>query len=416
MKRKIGFYYDASHFENFSIELYNQGKIGVSGTDSSFLRVVGGLASQNEFETFMFGKGINNFPGLKFSHADDIENAVLLAKQNEIDILIFNLKVIAETDKAIIIAEQLGQKLVVWAQNPIEHDSLDRLTKSDAVQKIVFVESFDLNCIRHKKGFYKGVIIPNGIEKEVYVKGDIALPLNNNVFFLGSLTPSKGFHYLAKAWPKILAKVPDATLYIIGSGKLYNNHAKLGPLGIAFEEYEKILTPYIGRNTAELEKNNVKCLGLLNRNQIIELIYNSKVGCINPATYGSLESCSVSSLEIQMCGVPIIAGRGGGNLNTIKHNKTGYLIKNQETELPDAIIKLLRDDKLNLKFRENARNYMLQKYELNIVLQQWTDFLNKLVEGQNFKLPTITPEIMSGKMLVKEAIRLANKVRNKFKP
>jgi len=413
MKKKVGFYFDASHLKDFSIEKFEKGLIGISGTDSSFIRVVIGLSKRADFDIYFFGKEIGEFPDTNFNSVNSFSHAIELAKEKQIDIFIFNLKINNELDDILALAQKIELNLVVWAQNPIPTPTLDRLNANTAVLKIVFVEDYDLSHIRHKKGFYKGVVIPNGIEKEVYVRGEIKIPDNLNVFYLGSLTPSKGFHHIAKAWPKILKKVPNAKLFIIGSGKLYNNHANLGPLGIANEEYERELMPFIGKNKQELKKNNVECLGLLNRNEVIDLIYNSKVGCMNANTFGSLESCSVTSLEVQLCGVPIIAGKAGGNLNTIINNKTGILIKDQENELPEAIIRLLTNDQLNLEMRKAAREYILRKYELRIVIDEWVAFLNKLMQGQPFPILPVTPELASNKLYAKEFIRLVNKVLGK---
>ncbi len=406
MKNRVGFYFDASHLKNFSIDKYESGLLGISGTDSSLLRVVKMLSKRNQFEVFFFGKNLDEFEGVNFVKVKSFEEAIYLAKEKLNSLLVFNLKKTEEIIKGISISEKINFNLVAWAQNPIESNFLNQLDKSKAILKIIFVEAYELNHIRHKKAFYKGVVIPNGIEKEIYTNKEIILPDNLNVFYLGALTPSKGFHYIARAWPEVLKKVPNARLLIIGSGKLYNNHAKLGSLGIADEEYEKLFTPYIGKNADELEKNNVSCLGLLNRNEIIEVIYNSKVGCMNPSTVGSLESCSVTSLEIQLCGVPVIAGKAGGNLNTIINNKTGILIRNQNKELPEAIVKLLSEDTLNLKMRIAAREYILKKYEIEVVVNQWSEFLNKLIKGDKFPLPGIPHELFGARLFAKEVIRL----------
>ncbi|MCB6981976.1 glycosyltransferase, partial [Bacteroides uniformis] len=61
---------------------------------------------------------------------------------------------------------------------------------------------------------------------------------NLNVAYVGSLVPAKGFDLLASAWPAVLAKVPDAQLFVVGSGKLYNRNSVLGKWNIADEKFE----------------------------------------------------------------------------------------------------------------------------------------------------------------------------------
>lgn len=74
----------------------------------------------------------------------------------------------------------------------------------------------------------------------------------HNVCYIGSLHPAKGFQFLAQAWPKVLKEVPDANLFIIGSGKLYGRNAQLGKWGIAKEEFEEEFMPYITQNGKSL--------------------------------------------------------------------------------------------------------------------------------------------------------------------
>lgn len=42
-----------------------------------------------------------------------------------------------------------------------------------------------------------------------------------------------------------IKKVPQAQLYVIGGGNLYNRNAVMGKYGIATQEYENEFMPYI---------------------------------------------------------------------------------------------------------------------------------------------------------------------------
>ena len=75
-------------------------------------------------------------------------------------------------------------------------------------------------------------------KNEKYTGRSAARPI---VTYVGSLTKGKGFHVLAKEWKNILKAVPDAELYVLGSGKLYDNKAELGEYGLAEKTYENNL-------------------------------------------------------------------------------------------------------------------------------------------------------------------------------
>ena len=80
--------------------------------------------------------------------------------------------------------------------------------------------------------------------------------------YLGSLVPQKGFHLLAKIWLKVVERVPNARLVVIGSGKLYDSNAQLGDWNIADKNYEdKYIKPFL----VDIESGNphasVKLMG-----------------------------------------------------------------------------------------------------------------------------------------------------------
>jgi glycosyltransferase involved in cell wall biosynthesis len=407
MKIKVGFYFNAEHLSNFSIDNFTAGELGLSGTDSSFFRIVEGLAKREDIELYLFATNIQNYNRSYFNCVENIEQAINNCYSLKIDVLVFNdLKDKQKIQKAIRSASSLNITLVVWAQNPIIH--LDLYTNSPIVKKIIYVERYDLCHIRHTKSFYKSTYIPNGIEKEIYYRNSNDVPNEKTLVFLGSITPTKGFHLLAKSWPTILKKVPEASLHIIGSGKLYNNHTSLGPLGLSTSEYENELIPYIGGTQAELKKNRVFCQGLSTRNDVIEILKKARVACINPNSWGSLESCSVSSLEIQLSGVPVIAGRAGGNLLTIKHRKTGILVKRPEKELAKEVIRLLDDEELNKRMRQKAPEHILEHYSLDRIILQWEAELKAIVNNQSATFHSIPKQIMSVKLYTKECIRIIN--------
>ena len=54
-----------------------------------------------------------------------------------------------------------------------------------------------------------------------------------NVVYMGCLVRSKGFHVLARYWGDIVRAVPTARLHVVGTRRLYNEGAALGPLGLA---------------------------------------------------------------------------------------------------------------------------------------------------------------------------------------
>ena len=393
---------DFSHLMGFDVAMFLGGNKGVSGTDSTFIRVVNGLASNGSNLT-LFAKGSLEPGNIATRYTTGVEEATDIAIKEHFDCLVFVYKEYQEVINAIQLANRSSLKMIVWAHNPIGHVYLDLFAHSPSILHIVYVEQFDANHIRHHKAFQKALVIPNGIEEEVYARLPSSNSKSSQVCFLGSISYSKGFHHLAKAWPTIRKQVPDATLLILGSGKLYDNRAKLGPLQLGEESYEKeYIMPFLGKNETELFENGVRRMGLVTRNDLLMILTHCKVVCINPNTEGSLESCSVSSLEAQMIGVPIVAGKAGGNLCTILQGKTGFLVT--QGELPHAVVKLLKNEELRIRMGNNAKKWATTHYELESILQKWELYFYQPENKWASLKPRLSKNILSFKIIVKTVV------------
>ena len=119
---------------------------------------------------------------------------------------------------------------------------------------------------------------------------------------------------MAKAWPKILEEVPDAELFVIGSGKLYDKKSKLGKWGLADERYESTFMKYLTRGEDLLP--GVHLLGTLGGEKYAVLA-QTKVGVPNPS--GHTETFCISAVEMQMMGARVVSKRCAGYLDTVRN-------------------------------------------------------------------------------------------------
>jgi glycosyltransferase involved in cell wall biosynthesis len=98
------------------------------------------------------------------------------------------------------------------------------------ISRLVCVGREELDLLRDHPVIYKTTCIYNGIQPSIYAPEQHIIGDGTTVVYLGSLVREKGFHILARVWPKVKARVPDACLKVIGSGKVYNE-APVRPLG-----------------------------------------------------------------------------------------------------------------------------------------------------------------------------------------
>lgn len=230
-----------------------------------------------------------------------------------------------------------------------------------------------LNMYRDHKAFLKSSYIYNGMPVE-YMK--ILMPelpalseRPHEVTYIGSIVDYKGFHLLAKAWPEVLKKVPDAKLNVIGSGKLYDRNAKLGKYGIAEESYECQFMPYLTDSNGKILPS-VKFWGVLGieKNDVLK---QTKVGIPNPS--GISETFCITALEMQAMGCLVTTIDFGGFRNTV-YRKAGLLYKN-----PKDLARCISD---LLKAKDNDINgfydFMGKQFAFEKIAKDWINLLLSL--------------------------------------
>ena len=165
----------------------------------------------------------------------------------------------------------------------------------------------------------------------------------NYIAFAGRLSKEKGVEILAKA-AKLL---PTHTFMVAGGGP-----------------------------DEDILKNieNIKLLGFLSGEKLIEFIKNAKVLIVPSIWY---ENCPLSILEAQCMGVPVVTMNNGGMAELIKDGVTGTLVneptpegialKLKETIENEDYYKTLKDNcknqKDNILSVENYADILIKEYE-----------------------------------------------------
>lgn len=229
---------------------------------------------------------------------------------------------------------KLGAKIIVSHHDPFPHSgehfrnevkvysSVIRksqgavlLNKNQLTEFCDFYNISPNDVLINRLGVYDNIrsFVPNTIQQR-----------HHNILFFGRISQYKGIEYLCKAMIKVHNVIPDATLTIAGSGRMYFD---IGP-------YKKL--DYIEFRNYFIGLEELACL--LSQCDI----------SVCPYTDATQSGVIMTSYSL---GKPVIATNVGGLPEMIEDGKTGYLVppKNSD-ELATAIIKILKD--------ENARNVM----------------------------------------------------------
>jgi phosphatidylinositol alpha-1,6-mannosyltransferase len=147
------------------------------------------------------------------------------------------------------------------------------------------------------------------------------------VVCVSRLVPRKGQDTLIRAWPRILAQVPDPALLIVGggpySGALRQLAEQAGVSGSV------ILTGPVPH--PELPAH-------YNAGDVFAMPCRTRRGGLD------VEGLGIVYLEASASGLPAISGDSGGAPNAVLEGETGYVVPGRDTDaLASRIIALLHD-------------------------------------------------------------------------
>ncbi len=167
----------------------------------------------------------------------------------------------------------------------------------------------------------------------------------------GRLVPWKGFGTLIKIMPEILKEIPDAKLYIVGSGPE--------------RETLEVLVANHGL------RDNVFLLGQLPHEDSLLCLRAGDLFVLNTG----YEGFSHFILEAMAMEIPIITTNIGGNPEIITDKENGILIKYENKEqLKNAIINLRANNELKNKITRNAR-IKINEFSKERMIKETMDFL-----------------------------------------
>ncbi len=223
------------------------------------------------------------------------------------------------------------------------------------------------------------VAIPNGVDVERFrpaageeraaLRGALGLPPGPLVVYTGRLSPEKGVDVLVAAWPRVVARIPSARLWMLGDGaeraRLLEAARGAGVAdGIALPGPVADVAPYVRAADAAVLPSRT-------------------------------EGMPVALLEAMACGVPVVATAVGGSAEVLRDGVTGRLVPPERPEaLADALVEALSDPAAQGRARA-ARAEVVARYGLDRVADAFLEVYARLRrngpaagEGRESRWPT----------------------------
>ncbi|MBI2268211.1 MAG: glycosyltransferase family 4 protein [Candidatus Blackburnbacteria bacterium] len=238
-----------------------------------------------------------------------------------------------------------------------------------ALKKLNFIKAFILKycdlCTANSSVTRDAVkeIYPKAKVEIAYMGVDVRLfnPLKRNkswiegfgnnpkiILGVGRLIKWKGFEYLIKAYAQVLKSVPNVKLVLIGKGPE--------------EDALKKLASKLGLK----ENEEIFFMGTFGPDKL-PTIYASSNLVVSPsitiAKTGEKEGQGNVVLEARASGVPVIASRSGGLVDTVDGKTNGLLFEERDyKELAKKIILILSDEVLKKRLSKNGLKYVRENF------------------------------------------------------
>lgn len=365
--RKIAFHFYNDGIPDVDFANVEDGNPGVGGTVFLAVLIPKLLAKRGVVSVkLLVNKECNNIEGVDCEVCGDVLGALNYCRNHkDIDAIVIDCKRI----NTKTIKQFSDVNIIVWANNFIKLSLLREMANCSNIVRIVNVGREQYDLYRDMKVFRKSTYIFN------------AFPLNNilhyrknstsvskrkhHVVYVGSITPLKGMHLLAKAWPQVLKVVPDAELFIIGGGNLYRRKEELGKWGIASKSYESKFMPYLTKDGLILP--SVHFLGVMGIEKF-DVISKCKVGVPNPSGY--TETFGYTAIEMQAMGCWVTTRRCPGYLDTVYDDSALY---DNVEDLAKFIVKYLLSNEDQPKA---VMDWIRDQFDNDVLAEEWERLLN----------------------------------------
>ncbi len=305
---------------------------------------------------------------------NDYEDALKRAYQSGVDYFISNCN---KTDSWYTLLRKLDLKVLLRAGCYLDKREVDNVMKAKQIVRVIVVSSEEYDYYMDHDILERMICVENSMSYIGVEKRNASAVNSHCVTYIGSLVPQKGFLRLAKIWPKILKKIPDARLQVIGSGKLYGSDNKLGEYGIAEDKFEKMFMKYLTDEQGRIMPQ-VTFAGLIEGGGKNVLLKNTSVGIVNPIA--KTECCCTSSIDFASCDIPVVTCGKYGLPSTVIDGKTGLTFQT-DFGFYRKLVKLLTDAELNKKLGTGAGKFALY-FDRYHMVKIWNERLTELQEGK----------------------------------
>jgi polysaccharide biosynthesis protein PslH len=262
----------------------------------------------------------------------------------EVEISIYRDQFLRETKPAMRL-----RKWVMW--NKWRYFMAQSLKQIDACTVVSEPEIEPIQaCL---PGYGPVGVIPNGADIERFT-GDFGQPQPNTVVYTGAMTYYVNFDamkfFLGEVWPKVLAQVPEAKLYMCGRTE-----------GVALDELPKYDSAILTGHLQDIRPR----------------IAQSWVSIV-PERLGGGTRIKVP--ESMALGTPVVSTTRGATGLNLTHGHD-ILVADEAEVFAQEVIRVLRGSALRDKLSRNGRATVESRFDWRVIGQQLDDFMVRVIQA-----------------------------------
>jgi len=222
----------------------------------------------------------------------------------------------------------------------------------------------------------KIVSIPNGVNlrrfNDTYqdIRSLYGLPKDVKILLsVGRYHVKKGYEYLLKAMPYIIAEYRKVKLIIIGSRLHILNNLKME---LNLEEY----VIFLGQQSFNYNKDKSQIDLAKIPNDTLLSAYKSSDIYVSSSL---IEGFSLVLVEAMAAGLPIVATNVPGNEDGVIDGENGFLVESKDPEaLANNIVRLLKNDRLREKLGKKSKG-LAKRYDWESITQEYLESYRLLI-------------------------------------
>src|ERR1700722_12172157 len=383
--RSIAFLLDDSNVHGADLTDPACGNPAVGGTEYAFVSLAHELASRSLARvTLIHRNRTNSYPKtLTVVTIEDYPDGLprLLNQAGPIDCIIVRGH---DSMVAARVIESIPSRIpiIAWTHNHLKSTTLSYLGRREQIKRVVYVGREQCALAAGAPCHYKSTYIVPGFY--VTPRSNGSNVKERRAVYVGSLVPQKGFHRLARLWPRIRRACPTAELDVIGSSQVNHPDQQLGTLGVASVSYEKLILRYLRTDPAECGVTFHGKMGI----EKYDVIGRAMVGLPNPT--GFTECCPASVVEMSGGGAAVVALRQWGMCDTVLDEVTGYLCRD-DREYVARVISLFANPSTARSMGVAGQRFVKDTFSYAVIIERWERLWNEVLGSAvpSYSIPPI---------------------------